>query len=141
MSAVALIRQAQDAGVALRMVGGKLKAVGKLSVVQSWAPRLREHKLELIEALAAIDPNSLPGEARATGNAEVLADKLVTRDRDLDDRRICLECRHLSGVGQTSWRCGNWQAAKVAHRARDVQLPADLVRKLQRCDGFTETTA
>ena len=60
MSAVATIRQAQDAGVALRMVGGKLKAVGKLSVVQSWAPRLREHKLELIEALAAIDPNPLP---------------------------------------------------------------------------------
>ena len=60
MSAVTLIREAQDAGVALRMVDGKLKAVGKLSAVQSWAPRLREHKLELIEALAANDPNSQP---------------------------------------------------------------------------------
>ena len=67
----------------------------------------------------------------------VLADKLVTRDRDLDDRRICLECRHLSGVGQTSWRCGNWQAAGVAIRSRDSLLPADLVLLLQRCDGFS----
>ena len=57
MSAAALIREAQEAGVALRMVGGKLKAAGELSVVQSWAPRLREHKLELIEALAVNDLN------------------------------------------------------------------------------------
>ena len=69
-------------------------------------------------------------------DGEALADKLVTRDRDSDDRRLCLECTHLGGYGVTSWRCGNWQAAKVAHRARDVQLPADLLRTLQRCDGF-----
>lgn len=69
-------------------------------------------------------------------DGEALTDKLVTRDRELDDRRLCLECTHLGGYGVTSWRCGNWQAAKVAHRARDVQLPADLVRTLQRCDGF-----
>ena len=60
MSAAALIREAQEAGVALRMVGSKLKAAGELSVVQSWVPRLREHKLELIEALAANDPNPPP---------------------------------------------------------------------------------
>lgn len=69
-------------------------------------------------------------------DGEALADKLVTRDRDSDDRRLCLECTHLGGYGVTSWRCGNWQRAGVAHRARDVQLPADLVRTLQRCDGF-----
>jgi hypothetical protein len=68
---------------------------------------------------------------------EALADKLVVRDREADDRRFCLECRHLSGVGQTSWRCGNWQAAGIAIRSRDSQLPADLVLQLQRCDGFT----
>ena len=60
MSAATLIREAQDAGVVLRMVEGKLKAAGELSVVQSWAPRLREHKSELIEALAANDPNPPP---------------------------------------------------------------------------------
>ena len=70
-------------------------------------------------------------------DGEALADKLVTRDRDSDDRRLCLECTHLAGYGVTSWRCGNWQVAKVAHRARDVQLPRDLVCQLQRCDGLT----
>ena len=70
-------------------------------------------------------------------DGEALADKLVVRDREADDRRFCLECRHLSGVGQTSWRCGNWQSAGIATRSRDSQLPADLVLQLQRCDGFT----
>jgi hypothetical protein len=71
-------------------------------------------------------------------DVESLADKLVMRDREQDDRRVCLECTHLGGYGATSWRCGNWQAAGVAHRARDAQLPADLVFKHQRCDGLTQ---
>jgi hypothetical protein len=70
------------------------------------------------------------------GDAESLADKLVTRDRDDDDRALCLECTHLAGW-RTSWRCGNWQAAGIARQARDAQLPADLVLTLQRCDGLT----
>ena len=72
-------------------------------------------------------------------DAESMADKLVQRDRGSDDRRLCLECAHLGGYGVTSWRCGNWQAAKVAHRAQDSRLPADLVMQLQRCDGFKGT--
>ena len=70
-------------------------------------------------------------------DAEALADKLVVRDREGDDRRLCLECVHLSGFGPTSWRCGNWQAAGIAIRSHDTQLPADLVLQLQRCGGFT----
>lgn len=73
-------------------------------------------------------------------DGEALADKLVIRDRETDDRRCCLECRHLSGYGHTSWRCGNWQAAGVAIRPRDTQLPANLVLQLQRCDGFATAT-
>ncbi len=75
------------------------------------------------------------GMARKDG--EALADKLVLRDRDQDDRRVCLECKHFAGYGARSWRCGNWQAAGVAIHSRDAQLPADLVMQLQRCDGFT----
>ncbi len=67
---------------------------------------------------------------------EVLADRLVLRDRDLDDGRVCLECKHLAGHGARSWHCANWQAANVAIRSPDAQLPADLVVQLQRCDGF-----
>lgn len=73
----------------------------------------------------------------ARNDGETLADKLVLRDRDQDDRRVCLECKHFAGHGAGSWRCGNWQAAGVAIHSRDAQLPADLVMQLQRCDGFT----
>ena len=73
----------------------------------------------------------------ARNDGETLADKLVLRDRDQDDRRVCLECKHFAGHGAGSWRCGNWQTAGVAIRSRDAQLPADLVVQLQRCDGFT----
>ncbi len=69
-------------------------------------------------------------------DSEALANRLVIRDRETDDRRYCLECRFLSGYGHTSWRCGNWHVAGVAIRPRDTQLPADLVLQLQRCDGF-----
>lgn len=73
----------------------------------------------------------------ARNEGEVLADKLVLRDRDQDERRVCLECKHFAGHGAGSWRCGNWQAAGVAIRSREAQLPADLVVQLQRCGGFT----
>lgn len=75
------------------------------------------------------------GLARKDG--EVLADKLVLRDRESDDRRVCLECQHFAGHGAGSWRCGNWQGAGVALRSRDSLLPTDLVLQLQRCHGFT----
>ena len=71
-------------------------------------------------------------------DAESLADKLVLRDRDMDDRRLCLECNHLGGYGQISWRCANWQAAGVASRSRDAHLPQELVCTLQRCQGFND---
>ena len=66
-------------------------------------------------------------------DAEALADKLVQRDREADDRRACLECAQLEGHART-WGCKAWKRAG----ARDASLPGDLVRTLQRCDGFTD---
>ena len=63
-------------------------------------------------------------------DAESLADKLVTRDRESDDRRLCLECSNLSRAG--GWRCAQWQRAGLG----TAGVPADLVRQLQRCDSF-----
>lgn len=63
--------------------------------------------------------------------AEGLADDFVIRDRDGDDRRLCLECQHLRGGGR-SWACNQWRAA--GHGAAGI--PADMVMLLQRCDGF-----
>lgn len=61
--------------------------------------------------------------------AEHLADKLVIRDRDDDERRLCLECRHLRGAGP--WRCGNTRAAGM-----HPGLARDLALTLQRCHGY-----
>ena len=71
-------------------------------------------------------------------DGEALADKLVTRDRDSDDRRLCLECTHLAGHAQT-FGCRAWRRAGIAIKAQAAGLPVDLVRTLQRCDGFTAT--
>lgn len=60
--------------------------------------------------------------------AERLADKLVLRDREDDDRRLCLECRHLRGMGP--FRCGNARAAGI-----HPNLARELVMNLQRCPG------
>ena len=50
-------------------------------------------------------------------DAELLADKLVNRDRDGDDRHLCVECRHC----RPGLRCVN----KLA-----------VLHVLQRCDHF-----
>ena len=72
----------------------------------------------------------------ARNDGEALADKLVLRDCESDDRRVCLECRHFAGHGAGTWRCGNRQAAGVAICSPDVQLPSNLVVQLQSCYGF-----
>ena len=60
MSTDTLIRAALDAGVALKFVDGKLKAVGHVDAVRAWAPRLRQHKAELLKALAPPEPPANP---------------------------------------------------------------------------------
>lgn len=53
MSAQALIRQARASGVALRLVGGKVKASGPREAVTRLLVPLREHKAALADALQA----------------------------------------------------------------------------------------
>lgn len=63
-------------------------------------------------------------------DSERCADRLVRRDREGDDRRLCFECAHLQGAGP--WRCGNWRQADVAREG----LVRDLILMLQRCPGY-----
>lgn len=65
------------------------------------------------------------------GDAQALADRLVIRDREQDNRRACLECQHLAG----RQRCAQWQRAGIGSPA----IPADLLALLQRCDAFTQS--
>lgn len=60
-------------------------------------------------------------------DAEALADRLVIRDREGDDRQSCLECAHLSGR-----RCGAWQLAGIG----GPNVPVNLLTLPQRCAAF-----
>lgn len=51
MNATALLRQAQAAGITLRLADGQLKVRGTLRILHEWAPRLRPVKRELVELL------------------------------------------------------------------------------------------
>lgn len=61
--------------------------------------------------------------------AEKLADRLVQRDRDHDERVSCTDCQHFR-LG----RCGNHRRAGL--HAADVGR--DLASLLQRCAGFCD---
>lgn len=67
--------------------------------------------------------------------AEELADALVTRDRQRDDRRLCLECSHLRGSDR-SWSCCHGHLAGLG----TSHIPGEQVVQLQRCNGFKEST-
>lgn len=69
----------------------------------------------------------------ALADGVAVADKLVTRDRDGDERRLCLECQQVAGYGP--WRCNRWRRAGLGQPA----IPADMAQQLQRCDAFTST--
>jgi hypothetical protein len=54
--------------------------------------------------------------------ADRVADMLLRRDRDKDDRRLCIECAHAD----PGWRCAKHEAF--------------MVDQLQRCPAFQEIT-
>lgn len=68
--------------------------------------------------------------------AERLAERLTLRDRGGDDRRLCVECRHLGGRADSLWRCASSRTAGVGS-----DLPRTLVVQLQRCPGFKDSPA
>ena len=74
-----------------------------------------------------------------TSEAEKLCDRFLRRDREGGgEMRSCFECRHL--VIDNGWFCKNWKIAGVAIRAKDAQLPTDLVVQLQRCPGYSNNS-
>ncbi|MDP1647418.1 MAG: hypothetical protein Q8M01_04355 [Rubrivivax sp.] len=61
------------------------------------------------------------------GDADDLAERLTLRDRDCDDRRVCVECAHYAPQ-----RCG-------AHRAAGLQsaeVGRDLATRMQHCQAW-----
>jgi hypothetical protein len=60
-------------------------------------------------------------------DAEKLAERLVQRDREQDDRVNCIDCRHYR-----PGRCGNHRHAGLG----TSEVGRDLASLLQRCPGF-----
>ena len=69
------------------------------------------------------------------GEANALAAKLEQRKAEMDDRKICLECRYLIGGRM----CTNALRAglSVSHAKTAVALGQNI--QLQRCPGFGST--
>lgn len=65
-------------------------------------------------------------------DAEAMAERLARRDMERDERRLCLECLHLSG-GEDGRRCSQWR--KIG-QINGAAIPAELVTLLQRCNAF-----
>lgn len=63
------------------------------------------------------------------GRADAAADDLVLRDRDGDDRRMCIECQHLQRDGACFAARQGW-LRHASHRLEPIQ---DL---LARCGRF-----
>ena len=63
--------------------------------------------------------------------AQALARRLVQRDIDHDDRRVCLECTHLQQDGG----CFAARQGRIPGASRRLEPVQDI---LQRCDRFEE---
>ena len=63
--------------------------------------------------------------------AEKLAERLVRRDREHDERVSCTDCRHYR-----PGRCGNHRQAGLY----GSEVGRDLAAMLQRCAGFDPRT-
>lgn len=152
MGAPDLLRHLREAGfiVSPADVGG-IRVAPSASLTDAHRQAIRKHRAELLSLLApppdpdrwcwphsdAMNGAELEQFAKRAQQftrrgmtaeaAETMADRLVIRDREQDDRRTCLEC-----TTYRPGRCGN-------HRRAGLQAPdvgCDLATLLQRCPGF-----
>jgi hypothetical protein len=126
---------AEDVSVSL--AGGKLILTGRQATLDEWRPLLGSMKAELLAMLADSAATLQRREAAFVtrgvdpGTAHALALRLKTRDGQNDERRLCLECSHLTGTADPR-RCARWQRAGLG----GPQVPRELPAILQRCNVF-----
>lgn len=132
-----VLEQCQADGVTVALVDGKLVITGQQAALDEWRPLLRDLKPELLELMKrAAAPSdrytaALMHRGIKPGPAHALALRLVTRDAQHDERRLCLECSHLFDTTRAA-RCAQWRQAGWG----GPQLPRELPTILQRCKAF-----
>lgn len=137
-----VVTQCAAEGVSLSIDGNSLVMSGRQTAIEEWRPLLRSLKPRLLGLL----PHGVSTIRRRTadfmryGVSAVIASKLALRldirDLQRDERRLCLECSHLTGT-QHTYRCNaQWEQAKLGGQ----QLPRELPTILQRCKAFYPRT-
>ena len=152
MSAAAIIREAQAAGVQLALsASGSIKASGDGAVVNRWLPTIRQHRDAIIEALrcAANDDSAMTdqherrilawldhiGETDPPTIGEVVdrcrSDPEARRyflarasEIDADDRHTCAECANLAGR-----ICQAAKRGEIPGARRGYEPVADVLRR------------
>lgn len=121
MSAQALIRQAQASGVALRLVGGKVKASGPREAVARLLMPLREHRAALADALQAEPAEPIPSAPEKAEAAPEPADWHALDAAYLAHHFNCPTCIAAGRGSQYGRRCGAgsalWRAYLHGHDA------------------------
>lgn len=126
----------------VQKTGGDLQAANDTTPNSDrWAwphsPAMNTAEIETFAARVA----RFAAKGLSDGDAEALADKLVTRDRDGDDRRLCVECAHLVIRAGRGGSCRNGRPAGLGIMAGAVELPQDWIVLLQNCPGFRAEVA
>ena len=150
------LRALTDAGLHLRADGNRLIVAPADRLTDRLRVLIRQHKAELLEIARRANGNPLMSAQQAsdchaggwddaeiqafttrvmlfmrrganTTDADDLAERLTLRDREADDSRLCLECRHYRPN-----HCSNHVNAGL----RVADLGRDLATTLQRCSGF-----
>lgn len=69
-------------------------------------------------------------------DAELLADKLLIRDREGDRRGCCAECHQLVGSGPGRWKCGDRSPSHINELAGAWVGAAFVHQNLHHCDSL-----
>jgi hypothetical protein len=133
-----LLRDCFADGVTVELRQGRLLIHGDLAGIEKWRARLQANKAALFACLSDARAHiraarlTLMAERGLTGlEADKTANRLEVRDLQDDERRLCLECAHLSGSAGAR-RCAQWRRTGMP----GPQIPPDLPLLLQRCRGF-----
>lgn len=139
------------AGVSLQKTGGQTQCVATVTTV-AMGPTIRSESTASAKVVPISNPDrwcwpngpAMTGQEisifnkrenlfrfRGWDSAEALADRLVRRDRENDDRVVCLECAHYT----KRW-CANAKAAELSPTKSSTRIAIDLISLLQRCRGF-----
>lgn len=121
------------AGLTVALVGDKLHVSPAGLLTDDLRCLIRDGRKSIVDALLpkpfVVWRDRLTGAGLARPESEVLARVLIGRAADRDDRRICIECRHLAGH-----RCRAGGMGLLRGVQRDIE-PCRFI--LQRCEAFS----